>query len=905
MTQSANMNRKQEHSPWLAFGRSHAITSARPSTASRNGVALLIVLGLLGLLLITAVGFAVLMRTERSAATNYRHTSSARHLLFAGLNRALEDIDEDIGNDFNPDWPERTTSFGGRTFDAPAGVFFSYFDTGGIDTNKTPPVQARILTKDVMTYIPARFHRRLTEGKYSPPEWLRIDYNGSIIGRYAYAVIDTSGLLDASLVASTNRWMGCSMKEVQLDPDILTVKDLIDVDKFTADRDTHGRYETIAELGSLNSGIDYKTLSNFEVFSTYSTNLALGETAMVNLYNIDNAATVNAKKDDIKAAFTASGLPLGTGVPLCQNNTLFNDILLPGLIDYVDTDSVMSGKFNRPCTEMLPLANAFGVIMTYPPPIATPDGAGGFIYQYTLTHKFHLNITDWTVAGSGATDGPFTVRGAICIDNPGLGKQGPMIDLVTGIKFDVYDYFISPTKKERRAIFTSERTINPQNPSSGDLDIGVPPFTVTSDLMPSGGRAPSLFYTMYVAVEVYNKDGVMCYQFPGINKEPNQFQTFPPPNAYDVDIGRWARLPIAADFQGNSEQRVWAECVDPRFAFEFTVLGSAKPQWYANKASGKFPLLSSIAGYTVPPMYRETTSLQRMLQQDSTIAEAVGLDPLRLDFFRDKRFGSDDNTYDDYRTQKRAYVANKPLQTPGELGYLLCGPWETIKLYDHWPDVAHEPRYHTVLDHFEVRDPSAEPKGKVNLNSASEDVLSLLFLDMPLRSEKTASTSPGLLATIVKGSSPNYLPQVLGKKLFTELQNKVTPIDNLSELACIYANLPVGQADPIPKIATPNPVSVVFDRCKAAPSGITEIGEFEREAVIRNVSNLLTTRQQLFTIILRADAFTTRFGSDKLADGTVLSSANAVAQVFRDPIPRVEGGVTNHPITVRMLKILE
>jgi hypothetical protein len=76
------------------------------------------------------------------------------------------------------------------------------------------------------------------------------------------------------------------------------------------------------------------------------------------------------------------------------------------------------------------------------------------------------------------------------------------------------------------------------------------------------------------------------------------------------------------------------------------------------------------------------------------------------------------------------------------------------------------------------------------------------------------------------------------------------------------------------------------------------VGEFEREAVIRNLSGLLTVKQQMFTIILRADAFTTRFGSDKLKDGTVLSSATAIAQVYRDAAPP-------HKVTVRLLKILE
>jgi hypothetical protein len=230
------------------------------------------------------------------------------------------------------------------------------------------------------------------------------------------------------------------------------------------------------------------------------------------------------------------------------------------------------------------------------------------------------------------------------------------------------------------------------------------------------------------------------------------------------------------------------------------------------------------------------------------------------------------------------------LKTAGELGYLLCGPWETVRLYDHFPYDATSNDYHRVLDSFEVRDPSVVPVGKVNLKNAPVDVLALLYLGMPLRSEKagyylsswnsdgTADARP-LTVTVTTPA----LPAPLATNLYNGLRTN-SPIRGLSALANVYSK---------------GSTSAQLIKTHLLSFGSSpNVGEFEREAVIRNIAGLLTVKQQMFTIILRADAFTTRFGSDQLKDGTVLSSAIAIAQVYREATPP-------HKITMRLLKILE
>jgi hypothetical protein len=291
------------------------------------------------------------------------------------------------------------------------------------------------------------------------------------------------------------------------------------------------------------------------------------------------------------------------------------------------------------------------------------------------------------------------------------------------------------------------------------------------------------------------------------------------------------------------------------------------------------------------PFYVATTPLYVSLLTNATLAKAAGLSSNQMDGCYD--IAGTGIQYDDRTAQLKMHVANAPLKTAGELGYLLCGPWETVRLYDHFPYDATSNDYHRVLDSFEMRDPSVVPVGKVNLNSAPVDVLALLYLGMPLRSEKAYLASWNSAGTdaarpLTLTVTTPALPALLATNLYNGLRAN-GPVRGLSALANVYS-------------AGSSSAQLIKDylfAIGAPPIGsYPNVGEFEREAVIRNIAGLLTVKQQMFTIILRADAFTTRFGSDQLKDGTVLSSAIAIAQVYREATPP-------HKITMRLLKILE
>jgi Tfp pilus assembly protein PilX len=865
-----------------------------PPPRGRRGVALIIVLGLLGLLLISAVSFAVLMRTERNAATNYRHTSSARQMLHAGLARAIEDMNADIGDDLCPAWTNKTYISGSFTNKYPESLFFSRYDSAGTGSD---PVPARLLTKDVMSYIPVLYHRRLTENIYAPPEWIPITYSNSVIGRYAYAVIDTSGLLDANLVydPTTNRWLGTSPGEIRLDPAILSRKDLINETTFRDDRDNAGRYETVSELASLNGGINYSNLANFEVFSRYSTNAVAGVTNF-NLFGLTTTQLTNtAVRTAIIQAFADSGCTSTPPLVVAGSSwTTRPNILYAALTDYLDSDSVMSippgmtaaQQFNRPITEKLPMLTCFGVTMTYTN--STTDFTN---YTHTIKYAPIINFAPWPVSESTATDFNLSFRGALYFTNRApAGSLAAMVstNICKSASVSLNKAFTSGA--EQPLVFTSFSVS----------------FTTNSPTIP----LPQ--FDIYVCTEVYNTNGTRCTYFPADKTFPPQLSslplaaTFVPPPAPNT----WALFRVSLDraltnsstiWARGSTVTCWAECVDPRFAY------SAAPgaqQWRSYSTNNTPPVPSSyigrldtITGVTnllspqryarataALPFYVATTPLYVSLLTNATLAKAAGLTN-QMDGCYD--IAGTGIQYDDRSAQLKMHVANAPLKTAGELGYLLCGPWETVRLYDHFPSDATPNDYHRVLDYFEMRDPAAAPVGKVNLNNAPVDVLALLYLGMPLRSEKAGNYLASWNSDGTDAARPltaaSALPQTLATNLYNGLRAN-GPIRGLSALANVYS-------------AGSSAAQAITNHLGSFGSS-KFVGEFEREAVIRNIAGLLTVKQQMFTIILRADAFTTRFGSDQLKDGTVLSSAIAIAQVYREATPP-------HKITMRLLKILE
>lgn len=172
----------------------------------RKGSALLIVLGVLSFLVVSAVAFSAFMRRARQPSSYLRRVVASRQLAKAAIARAIDEIDHAIADDVHPgvgNGQMRTWQEGRVTRNAMNTwrdrVFFK--ENREADARDTTPT----LTLEGLAYIPPPL---VNEARYwarrSPTaEWQNIPYD---IGRFAYCAIDVSDYFDVNrLVADYPR----------------------------------------------------------------------------------------------------------------------------------------------------------------------------------------------------------------------------------------------------------------------------------------------------------------------------------------------------------------------------------------------------------------------------------------------------------------------------------------------------------------------------------------------------------------------------------------------------------------------------------------------------------------------------------------------------------------------------
>ena len=147
----------------------------------RDGIALLVVLGMLALLLVMAATFSVTMRTERLAAGNYASNVAGQQLVQAALADAIEEIDRVMvdGASTSSVYPLWTT------------------------LPSTGSERARLAWGEALEYIPKVYH---DVAKTNYAGWITSSVgSGGVVGRRAFLVVNCSGLLDANFAGGADR----------------------------------------------------------------------------------------------------------------------------------------------------------------------------------------------------------------------------------------------------------------------------------------------------------------------------------------------------------------------------------------------------------------------------------------------------------------------------------------------------------------------------------------------------------------------------------------------------------------------------------------------------------------------------------------------------------------------------
>jgi hypothetical protein len=198
------------------------------------------------------------------------------------------------------------------------------------------------------------------------------------------------------------------------------------------------------------------------------------------------------------------------------------------------------------------------------------------------------------------------------------------------------------------------------------------------------------------------------------------------------------------------------------------------------------------------------------------------------------------------------YVRNGPVKSVAELGYLNVGaPWRTIALYN-----APGTNLNPVLARFRIGDePTNSFHGLVNLNSRRTNALACVFNDCPIES------GPGFAVGSVSWAQAQQLASFLVETNWIGFTN----VAGLGLVDEMYTNVVLAL------LTT----------------------DARKESLIRNSCQLLSPRQNLFTLILAAQAL------DSLTN--VVAEQRAVAMVWRDPAENADG---HHPAFVRFFKWL-
>lgn len=241
--------------------------------------------------------------------------------------------------------------------------------------------------------------------------------------------------------------------------------------------------------------------------------------------------------------------------------------------------------------------------------------------------------------------------------------------------------------------------------------------------------------------------------------------------------------------------------------------------------------------------------------------------------------------------------------------------------------------YHTVLDYFSVN-PDVE-RGKISLNTSSLKVLASAYYDMPInndgfnnledshvkrfnkeRSLDMASLLSKLPGGLCRLSDFGKIYKVPGEGNGNReiVITESTRHSDLSKGAQILVAAIADSSDPLTSVVSGGTGfgSIISEAEQVKTENKNKrFGEFEREALIRNACGLFGDGGgQVFTIILRAESFSPDFGRTTVTKGTVNAAKTAVAQVWRDNIPR-ETDISNsrkvkiNPFIVRYFKIID
>jgi len=294
---------------------------------SKEGVAIIVVLGMLALLMIMATTFSITMRVERVGAGGFAHNVSAENLVWAGLARAIDQIEANMGPT-DPNYPAN----------AYYPTTWSVLGSGGTNAALS------LSWGEAEEHIPAALD------PLPGVEWEDLQTASGSKASVAYLVMNCSGFLDANYVGGSNRLAGASVKEIQVES-FGSVSSATDLDsKRLADGNYYATLQEFDILQNEPGGGLADVPDYFVTYSRYPNGSLTGTTIDEDVVDLSgDVSALEGREAEIvaKLSQTVQGLQAGDAQAIFDN-----------LIDYVDTDSTpRNGNLGSPQTEAVPMIN--------------------------------------------------------------------------------------------------------------------------------------------------------------------------------------------------------------------------------------------------------------------------------------------------------------------------------------------------------------------------------------------------------------------------------------------------------------------------------------------------------------------------------------------------------------------
>ena len=233
------------------------------------------------------------------------------------------------------------------------------------------------------------------------------------------------------------------------------------------------------------------------------------------------------------------------------------------------------------------------------------------------------------------------------------------------------------------------------------------------------------------------------------------------------------------------------------------------------------------------------------------------------------------------------YVRNGPMQSVAELGFIPTGsPWTTIDLFS--------PQGRELLAKFRTTNITAGTKiytnGLINPNTLFTDVLIAAFRDAPIEA---------------------YPDDPLPLRVDADMAGDIAA--GMYEIST-NAALSGSNVFDSPAVWVTTRAFAVHGTLSTSPyptNNYTGLDNNQKESIIRNSYRLFNPNQQLFTIVVIAQAINDqpdgmgKYGTYGNED-TIVGEKRAVALVWRDPFPDPPpGGSGRHEMFVRTFKYLD